>query len=155
MIKQIVVSSAPQPLSMRPLGHNNTQENNCDRVTAKKGGKVTAKADSTGLENDKIVIIKHHHSVKKPQTASVAKRNLRERTRVRGVNDGFGNLKRHVPDLKSKSSKVETLRGAIQYIKKLKELLGEEISNTSLDSIKLEEDEISGEFQFINKSIFS
>ena len=116
---------------------------------AKKGGKVTAKADSTGLENDKNVVIKHHHSVKKPQTASVAKRNLRERTRVRGVNDGFGKLKMHVPDLKNKSSKVETLRGAIDYIKRLKELLGEDLSNDSLDSIKLEDDDISGKTPFI------
>ena len=149
MIKQILVSSAPQPLTMRPLGQNNTttqETRGGDRITDKNVGKVTAKADSTGLENDSVVIIKHHHSIKKPQTASVAKRNLRERTRVRGVNDGFGKLKMHVPDLKTKSSKVETLRGAIEYIKQLKELLGEDISDTSMESIKLEDDDISGEF---------
>ena len=92
------------------------------------------------------MIVKHHHSVKKPQTASVAKRNLRERTRVRGVNDGFGILKLHVPALKSKSSKVETLRGAIEYIKRLKELLGEDIEIASLASIKFEGDDINGKY---------
>ena len=35
-------------------------------------GKVTARADSTGMENDKNVIIKHHHSVKKMQTPTVS-----------------------------------------------------------------------------------
>ena len=38
------------------------------------GSKVTARADSTGMENDNNVIIKHHHSVKKMQTPSVRKR---------------------------------------------------------------------------------
>ena len=45
------------------------------------------------------------------------------------MNDGFGKLKQYVPDLKNKSSKVETLRGAIDYIKRLKEMLGEDISD--------------------------
>ena len=35
------------------------------------GSKVTARADSTGLENDQNQIVKHHHSVKKMQTPSV------------------------------------------------------------------------------------
>ena len=106
-----------QPLSMRPLSQNNCQTPGPEgqKITTKMGIKVKAKADSTGIENN--MIIKHHHSVKKPQTVSVAKRNLRERTRVRGVNDGFGKLKLHVPNMKNKSSKVETLRGAIEYIK--------------------------------------
>jgi len=119
-----------QPLSMRPLGQNNSQlQSGGQRHTVgKKSNKITAKADSTGLENSNE-IPKHHHSVKKMQTVSVVKRNLRERTRVRGVNDGFGNLKKYVPDLKNKSSKVETLRGAIDYIKRLKEMLGEDITD--------------------------
>ena len=125
-----MMSVTHQPLSMRPLGQNNSQlQSGGQRQTVgKKSNKITAKADSTGLENSNV-IPKHHHSVKKMQTASVVKRNLRERTRVRGVNDGFGNLKKYVPDLKSKSSKVETLRGAIDYIKRLKEMLGEDITD--------------------------
>ena len=136
----------PQMVARKPLGQNNSQTH---RIV-KKEGKVTAKADSTGLENDKKMLIKHHHSVKKPQTPSVAKRNLRERTRVRGVNDGFGKLKLYVPNMKSKSSKVETLRGAIDYIKRLKELLGEEIGDTSSMSIKFEDDDIKDD-----SSVFS
>jgi len=143
------LSHQPQPLSMRPLGQNNSQQQpGGGKIKRGAGSKVTASADSTGLENDGPPLIKHHHSVKKHQTASVVKRNLRERTRVRGVNDGFGNLKMHVPDLKSKCSKVETLRGAIDYIKKLKELLGEECEELSKppstpSGIKFEDDDDS------------
>ena len=109
-------------------------------------------------------IVKHHHSVKKFQTPSVSRRNARERNRVKQVNSGFSILKEHVPHLKNKTSKVntlykflkslginshitsttmyqiyaenlmvkyfiklqvDTLRAAVDYIKTLRELLGE------------------------------
>merc|ERR1719483_1168079 len=124
------------PLAMRPLGENNRAAS-IPEYSIKK-----ASADSTGVENDTSKIIKHHHSVKKVQTTSVAKRNLRERTRVKGVNDGFGKLKMYVPDMRNKSSKVETLRGAIEYIKRLKELLGEEIDDTPMADIKFEDEDM-------------
>lgn len=126
---------------MKPLGQNNSQTPGLQlgsslglrkvglvpSSTVKKTGKVTARADSTGLENKTgLIIEKHHHSVKKEQSASVKRRNARERNRVSGVNNGFGVLKKHVPELKSKCSKVETLRAAISYIKALRELLGQE-----------------------------
>ena len=137
-----------QPLTVRPLRQNNSQipVSGDQKIMSKKCGKVTANADSTGVENEMNMILKHHHSVKKTQTASVAKRNLRERTRVRGVNDGFGKLKMYVPDMKTKSSRVETLKGAIDYIKKLKELLGEEIEDPSMKSIKFKDDDMKGTF---------
>ena len=107
------------------------------------------------LDNCNQMTSKHHHSVKKMQTPSVAKRNLRERTRVKGVNYGFGKLKKHVPDLRSKSSKVETIRGAIEYIKKLRELLGEEADNNSTGSSGFGgNDIIISLFYFINYNYF-
>merc|ERR1719483_213367 len=130
------------PLAMRPLGENNRAAS-IPECSIKK-----VSADSTGVENDTSKIIKHHHSVKKVQTTSVAKRNLRERTRVKGVNDGFGKLKMYVPDMRNKSSKVETLRGAIEYIKRLKELLGEEIDDTPMADIKFEEDDTNDSLTF-------
>ena len=42
------------------------------KVLTNGGSKVTARADSTGLENDQSQIVKHHHSVKKMQTPSVS-----------------------------------------------------------------------------------
>ncbi|KAF8770873.1 achaete-scute homolog 1-like [Argiope bruennichi] len=59
---------------------------------------------------------------------AVARRNERERNRVRQVNLGFATLRQHVPNgAKSKKmSKVETLRSAVQYIKQLQRLLNDE-----------------------------
>ena len=55
-----------------------------------------------------------------PETA-VAKRNERERNRVRLVNEGFSCLRQRIPFIpqKKKLSKVETLRYAVAYIKHL------------------------------------
>ncbi|CAH8547553.1 unnamed protein product [Schistosoma mattheei] len=53
-------------------------------------------------------------------------RNARERERVRCVNAGYESLKRHLPLTilpDRRLAKVEILRGAINYINKLKELL--------------------------------
>merc|ERR1712038_420252 len=126
---------------LKPLQQNNSQTPGLQgrKMAVKKtltGSKVTARADSTGtgLENDHNQIVKHHHSVKKMQTPSVARRNARERNRVKGVNDGFRFLKKVVPEMKSKSSKVETLRGAINYIKCLRDLLDMEDIDSSKNS---------------------
>ena len=133
-----------KPLALKT---NQTQEMERQRVKGvvmgdrTKDGHMILK-HSDGVENDGNMILKHHHSVKKVQTDSVVRRNLRERTRVRGVNDGFGKLKQYVPNMRNKSSEVETLRGAIEYIKQLKELLGEEMNDSN--SMKADYDDCTG-----------
>lgn len=59
--------------------------------------------------------------------AAVARRNERERNRVRLVNLGFAALRQHVPHgtASKKLSKVETLRSAVEYIRALQQLLDE------------------------------
>ncbi|KAM8974692.1 achaete-scute homolog 4-like [Pelodytes ibericus] len=59
------------------------------------------------------------------EPAFIRKRNERERQRVRCVNDGYAQLRQHLPqDMAEKRlSKVETLRAAISYIKRLQGLL--------------------------------
>ena len=63
------------------------------------------------------------HSEKPPHL--VARRNARERRRVETVNNAFLRLRRHVPtDTKHKRlSKVKTLRNAIDYIKRLTDMI--------------------------------
>lgn len=72
-----------------------------------------------------------------PQPAAVARRNERERNRVRLVNHGFATLRQHVPNStkNKKMSKVDTLKSAVEYIKRLQELLGETgmMSSSSAD----------------------
>ncbi|KAH7940259.1 achaete-scute homolog 1 [Rhipicephalus sanguineus] len=70
----------------------------------------------------------HAAGVQAPYSAAVARRNERERKRVHLVNMGFASLRSHLPDwpvASKKLSKVETLRSAVDYITRLKELLGE------------------------------
>ena len=61
------------------------------------------------------------------ESTAVARRNERERNRVRLVNDGFFSLRQHIPYFpdKKKLSKVETLRCAVSYIKHLQKLIEE------------------------------
>lgn len=75
--------------------------------------------------------------VKSPPAVSVARRNARERNRVKQVNNGFAALREHIPEeiaevfetsgagrgSVKKLSKVETLRMAVEYIRNLEELL--------------------------------
>lgn len=67
-----------------------------------------------------------------PPPIAVARRNARERNRVKQVNNGFAILRSHIPSAitqdgdngrNKKLSKVETLRLAVEYIRRLEDLL--------------------------------
>lgn len=89
-----------------------------------------------------------------PPPIAVARRNARERNRVKQVNNGFATLRQHIPSSiaaafessngrggNKKLSKVETLRMAVEYIRSLEELLSDDSSeiseNVSSSSISL------------------
>jgi achaete-scute complex protein len=61
----------------------------------------------------------------RPQPAAMARRNERERNRVKQVNMGFETLRQHVPQGRKnkKLSKVDTLKEACKYIQYLHQLL--------------------------------
>lgn len=72
------------------------------------------------------------------QSASIIRRNARERNRVKQVNDGFAALRKHLPPAvvaalssnagrgaSKKLSKVDTLRMVVEYIRYLQQLLDE------------------------------
>ncbi|KAM6960899.1 achaete-scute homolog 1b [Aplochiton taeniatus] len=67
------------------------------------------------------------YSIPQQQPVAVARRNERERNRVKQVNMGFQTLRQHVPNgaANKKMSKVETLRSAVEYIRALQHLLDE------------------------------
>ncbi|XP_034529748.1 achaete-scute homolog 1a [Notolabrus celidotus] len=67
------------------------------------------------------------YSLPPQQPHAVARRNERERNRVKLVNNGFATLREHVPNgaANKKMSKVETLRSAVEYIRALQQLLDE------------------------------
>ncbi|XP_058800759.1 achaete-scute homolog 1a-like [Phymastichus coffea] len=88
------------------------------------------------------------------QPASVARRNARERNRVKQVNNGFATLRQHIPQSlaqalgsntagthggaragSKKLSKVETLRMAVEYIRNLQQLLEEHDAELGSSSV--------------------
>ncbi|KAH8399970.1 hypothetical protein KR215_004859 [Drosophila sulfurigaster] len=76
------------------------------------------------------------------QMPSVARRNARERNRVKQVNNGFVNLRQHLPQsvintlsnggrgASKKLSKVDTLRIAVEYIRGLQDMLDDGSSSS-------------------------
>lgn len=92
-----------------------------------------------------------------PPAVAVARRNARERNRVKQVNNGFSMLRDHIPPEiadtfeqagrgnAKKLSKVETLRMAVEYIRSLEKMLSFESSNDSDSSSPL----------YMNSSAFS
>ncbi|CAL1540726.1 unnamed protein product [Lymnaea stagnalis] len=73
-------------------------------------------------------------------THFIRRRNERERERVRCVNEGYERLKQHLPPevkVQRRLSKVETLRKAIKYIRKLQQLLqdAEIHTTTSMETV--------------------
>ena len=60
--------------------------------------------------------------------AKVARRNARERNRVKQVNCGFEMLRSHIPSAAKakKMSKVDTLRHAVEYIQTMQKMLHEQ-----------------------------
>ncbi|CAK8685486.1 unnamed protein product [Clavelina lepadiformis] len=66
----------------------------------------------------------HGNLVEERNSASIAKRNARERRRIKNVNSAFDELRQHVPSgNRKKISKVDTLQSAIEYIKALENLV--------------------------------
>lgn len=117
------------------------------------------KRPKTGKETTKI------HN---PPPIAVARRNARERNRVKQVNNGFATLRQHIPNSiaaafesnngrggNKKLSKVETLRMAVEYIRSLEDLLAMDDSSEnnsistptqypySITSPSLDEDDLS------------
>ncbi len=130
---------------------DSTEEKKAKGLTQskRKSSKKSASKKSAPQSDCPSVLVKHHHSVKKPQTPSVSRRNARERNRVKQVNNGFATLRNHIPHLKSKTSKVDTLRAAVDYIEALRSLVGVDaqdfVTSTPMKIFVASSDEDDGE----------
>lgn len=117
MVQMEKRSIAPAPL--QPIVENNQQ----NRVTSTVSASKKAKMSYSHMEYAPV------------QSVSVQRRNARERNRVKQVNNGFTTLRHHIPtevitDLSNggrgaskKLSKVDTLRLAVEYIRRLQGVL--------------------------------
>lgn len=70
---------------------------------------------------------------------AVARRNERERNRVKHINTTFATLRQHLPTSgkSKKMSKVDTLRSAIRYIKHLQQILGNQYGDVTTSDCPL------------------
>nr|CAD7598475.1 unnamed protein product [Timema genevievae] len=116
------------------LVSNNNNNNNNNNIGLNGSGAVRAKRKSS-LSGNTLLSRSHQ-----PPPQAVARRNARERNRVKQVNNGFATLRQHIPVSlaasyassgesssgrggSKKLSKVETLRMAVDYIRSLQRLL--------------------------------
>ncbi|KAJ8725134.1 hypothetical protein PYW07_016092 [Mythimna separata] len=90
------------------------------------------------LQTDKKKYNYKNNAYSGPQAASIARRNARERNRVKQVNDGFNALRKRLPAAViaalsggarrgsgKKLSKVDTLKMVVEYIRYLQNLIDE------------------------------
>ncbi|XP_062861688.1 achaete-scute homolog 1a [Trichomycterus rosablanca] len=116
-------SSASQTLALSP------SEGQC--ASSKSASKQTKRQRSSSPEllrcKRRLSFAGFGYSLPQQQPHAVARRNERERNRVKLVNNGFATLREHVPNgaANKKMSKVETLRSAVEYIRALQQLLDE------------------------------
>jgi achaete-scute complex protein len=109
-------------------------------------------ANSSLLMTEKCKKKYNYGNLSYTQTASVQRRNARERNRVKQVNNGFANLRQHIPTTvvsaisngggrgaNKKLSKVDTLKMAVEYIRSLQQMLDdtENDANSSTGSCRL------------------
>lgn len=108
--------------------------------------------DNDGRFKRKVQMMAYNSATPQPP-ASVARRNARERNRVKQVNNGFAALRQHIPANvmaafgamentpstgrggSKKLSKVETLRVAVEYIKSLQNMLEDHESDIASNNI--------------------
>ena len=67
----------------------------------------------------------HGYPIPPPVPVAVSRRNARERTRVKTVNDSYQHLKAHVPAAArtKRMSKVDIIKHSIEYIQKLQTMV--------------------------------
>ncbi|CAH1160250.1 unnamed protein product [Phaedon cochleariae] len=146
----------PMALTMT-LGHQNkmynvVQPTNCVIVQAATKNVISNKRPLAPAPERTSVLVNNNNDLRckrkiqfmpygtpPQQPASVARRNARERNRVKQVNNGFATLRSHIPPsvaqalspqtppqgrgASKKLSKVETLRLAVEYIRSLQQMI--------------------------------
>lgn len=103
-------------------------------------------ASSSSSSSSSSTKSSHPYATHQPQTVSVQRRNARERNRVKQVNNGFSTLRQHIPSdvvaalsnggrgASKKLSKVDTLKVAVEYIRRLEDLLDEVVNDENASS---------------------
>lgn len=112
--------------------HGHLSEQQSELLKCKKRANFNNKMQALHAAAAAAAVVAASHSQVPP--TSVARRNERERNRVKMVNLGFATLRQHVPNgaKNKKMSKVETLRSAVEYIRQLQKVLGQTTDSSFL-----------------------
>ena len=97
-----------------------------DKQPARKGNnKVSPHQTIKKLQTGVIYHPVHGYPIPPPVPVAVARRNARERNRVKTVNDSYQHLKNHVPGAarQKRMSKVDIIKHSIEYIQKLQKMV--------------------------------
>ncbi|XP_074481281.1 achaete-scute homolog 1a [Sebastes fasciatus] len=118
-------STAAQSIQLSPSG--SSQSGSSGKSVSKQPNKHRSTSPELLRCKRRLNFAGFGYSLPPQQPHAVARRNERERNRVKLVNNGFANLREHVPNgaANKKMSKVETLRSAVEYIRALQQLLDE------------------------------
>ena len=97
-----------------------------ERQLLRKGNsRVSPHQTTKKLQTGVIYHPVHGYPIAPPVPVAVARRNARERNRVKTVNDSYQHLKNHVPGAarQKRMSKVDIIKHSIDYIQKLRNML--------------------------------
>lgn len=143
MIKRVPVSGAGHTAVIVNSPSHIKSEPGLTRLLVEERGSVlvdnTSNNNNGDLSRCKKRINFAYQGIQTHQPASVARRNARERNRVKQVNNGFATLRSHIPlsvaaaltspaasrGASKKLSKVDTLKMAVEYIRSLQDMLDE------------------------------
>jgi hypothetical protein len=97
------------------------------------------------------------YAIPPPIAPKVARRNARERNRVKQVNCGFEILRNQIPTAakNKKMSKVDTLRHAVDYIRHLKDMLTDNCDDVASLDIKSEVSDDSEDKDSMSADVFA
>lgn len=123
--KMIPVNHGLNPYNFTPNDLNSSAAVSPVIKTERTSSSTSFSTSSSSPELMRCKRSKFYGTAGNPPVA--ARRNERERNRVKLVNLGFATLRHHVPNgaKNKKMSKVETLRSAVDYINQLQKLLNE------------------------------
>lgn len=125
----VIMPSNPHVKPIAPRINNSRQQRDVQVDSTTTTATTTTSAASKTSNKRKIAFHPSlGYAIPPPIPPKVARRNARERNRVKQVNNGFDVLRSHIPTAakNKKMSKVDTLRHAVDYIRNLKKMLKEQ-----------------------------
>ncbi|KAF4524522.1 hypothetical protein B566_EDAN002794 [Ephemera danica] len=139
----IMITAGTSPLSKRGGLPTSLLDTSSQHGPMSSASSTTSSSSSSSSSSDlvrckrRINFTHLQYAIPHAQPVAVARRNARERNRVKQVNNGFSTLRQHIPFTarNKKMSKVETLKCAVEYIRSLQELLDSQADDAATSPV--------------------